>query len=167
VGRLAPYGVSSALAWIAAAATVSAAPPGPGPAPRSPQVMLYFSHFVGGGAGGRPTFGLKVDQVRQASNLGDPEAGDAWQHRELINWQLQAHSNLRITDLRVRLGNRVTYDLTNRAFGSPATHRTVQIGVPGLRNASAGPVGTRGPATIGSSQLKIEPTTKLKVDRGY
>jgi hypothetical protein len=142
VGRLAALGATGGLLWIAASMAVAAAPRGgffaPGLAPRSPEIMLYFSHSIGGGdAGGsmRPTFGLRVQQVRQASNTGDPEAGDSMQHRELVNWQMEARSNLHISDLRVKLGNRVTYDLTHQRFGSPSAASAVQIGVPTFRNA--------------------------------
>jgi hypothetical protein len=137
VERLAVYGVTSGLAWMAAAVGVSAAPPGL--APRSPEVMLYISHAVGSGSAARPTFGLKVDQLRQASNWGDPaEGGDGMSHRELVNWQMEARSDMHISDLRVQLGHKVTYDLTNRAFGSPATRSTMQIGVPTLKSGAVG-----------------------------
>jgi hypothetical protein len=148
VGRLAAFGVTSGLFWIAAAVAADAAPRGeffaPGLAPRSPEIMLYFSHSIGGGegAGGgsiRPTFGLRVQQVRQAANTGDPEAGDSMQHHELVNWQMEAHSNLHISDLRVKLGNRVTYDVTNQRFGSPSSRSAMQIGVPTLRNSPLSP----------------------------
>jgi hypothetical protein len=144
VGRLAAFGVTSGLFWIAASVAADAAPRAgffaPGLAPRSPEIMLYFSHSIGGGAGVgggsmRPTFGLRVQQVRQAANTGDPEAGDSMQHRELVNWQMEAHSNLHLSDLRVKLGNRVTYDVTNQRFGSPSSRSAMQIGVPTLRNS--------------------------------
>jgi hypothetical protein len=116
----------------------------PGVAPRSPEIMLYFSHSIGGGSGAggssmRPTFGLRVQQVHQAANTGDPEAGDPMQHRELINWQMEAHSNLHLSDLRVKLGNRVTYDVTNQRFGSPSSRSAMQVGVPTLRNSPLSP----------------------------
>ena len=148
MGRLAAFGVTSGLFWIAASVAADAAPRGgffaPGLAPRSPEIMLYFSHSIGGGAGAgggsmRPTFGLRVQQVRQAANTGDPEAGDPMQHRELVNWQMEAHSNLHISDLRLKLGNRVTYDVTNRRFGSPSSRSALQIGVPTLRNSPLSP----------------------------
>lgn len=147
MGRLAALGVVSGLVWMAAPVTVDAAPRGgffaPGLAPRSPEIMLYFSHSIGGGGAGggsmRPTFGLRVQQVRQAANTGDPDAGDSMQHRELVNWQMEAHSNLQISNIRVKLGNRVTYDLTNRRFGSPTARSAMQIGLPTLRNAPPGP----------------------------
>lgn len=146
MGRLAALGVTSGLFWIAASIAVDAAPRGasfaPGLAPRSPEIMLYFSHSIGGGAGAgggggpmRPTFGLRVQQVRQGANTGDPDAGDSMQHRELVNWQMEAHSNLHISDLRVKLGNRLTYDVTNQRFGSPSTRSAMQIGVPTFRNS--------------------------------
>jgi hypothetical protein len=148
VGRLAAFGVTSGLFWIAVSVAVDAAPRGsffaPGSAPHSPEVMLYFSHSIGGGAGAgggsmRPTFGLRVQQVHQAANSGDPEAGDSMQRRELVNWQMEAHSDLHISDLRVKLGNRVTYDVNTQRFGSPSTRSTMQIGVPTLRNSPLSP----------------------------
>jgi hypothetical protein len=145
VGRLAALGVTGALFWIAASVAADAAPRGgPGNAPHSPEIMLYFSHSIGGGGGAgggsmRPTFGLRLQQVHQAANTGDPEAGDPMQHRELVNWQMEAHSNLHISNLRVKLGNRVTYDVTNQRFGSPSARSAMQIGVPTLRNAPLSP----------------------------
>ena len=150
MGRLAALGVTSGLFWIAASVAADAAPRGsfsaPGLAPRSPEIMLYFSHSIGGGAGAaggggsmRPTFGLRVQQVRQGANTGDPDAGDSMQHRELVNWQMEAHSNLHISDLRVKLGDRLTYDVTNQRFGSPSTRSAMQIGVPTLRTSPLSP----------------------------
>jgi hypothetical protein len=151
MGRAATFGVTAGVLCVvaAAAAAAEAAPRAnffePGLAPRSPEVMLYFNHSLGAGAGGsmRPTFGLRVQQVRQAANTGDPEAGDSMQHRDLFNWQMEAHSNLRISDLRVKLGDRLTYDVTNRRFGSPASHTAMAIGVPTLRNAPINPSQSR------------------------
>jgi len=126
--------------------------------------MLYISHSIGGGGGGavgnggftRPTFGLRVEQVRQGGNLGDPEGGDAFSHRELINWQLQAHSNFHIADMRVQLGHRVTYDVTNQSFGSQGGRSAMQIGIPTLRNGSATPVEVK-PALGRASASPIAP----------
>jgi len=150
VGRSGAFGVGTGLLWIAAAVAVDAAPRAgyfaPGSAPRAPEIMLYFNHAIGAGAGGgsmRPTFGLRVQQVHQAANSGDPDSGEVMQHRELINWQMEAHSNLHISDLRVRLGNRVTYDVTHHQFGSPSSRSAMQIGIPTLRNASITPVPSR------------------------
>ena len=151
MGKLEALGVCTGLLGLAAAATVDAATrgayfaPGRG-APRAPEVMLYFSHSVGGGAGAegsmRPTFGLRLQQVHQAANTGDPEQGESMQHRELINWQLDGHSNLRLSQSRVKLGNRLTYDFASSRFGSPS--RTVmQIGTPSLRAGVTNPVGAR------------------------
>jgi hypothetical protein len=149
VGRLTTFGVTTGILWIVAVSHVDAAPHvgfgGPGVAPRAPEIMLYFSHSIGGGAaagGGsmRPTFGLRVQQVRQGANSGDPEAsGDPMQHRELLNWQMQGHSNLHSSDFRVKLGNRLTYDLTNRRFGSPSARSVMQIGLPTQRNSQNAP----------------------------
>jgi hypothetical protein len=141
VGRLAAIGVCTGLVCMAAGATVDAAPRGgfftPGNAPRAPEIMLYFSHSVGAGAGAgsmRPNFGLKVQQVRQAANSGDPESGDPMQHRELINWQMDGHSNLRLSDMRVKLGNKLTYDVASHRFGAPSGRSAMQLGIPSIRN---------------------------------
>jgi hypothetical protein len=128
------FGVTSGLLWIAAGAVATAA--SPAGAPRSPEVMLYISHSVGGGGGSsHPIFGLRVDQIHQGGNSGDPDGGDAIQHRELVNWQMEAHSNFHISDLRVQLGRRVTYDVTNRSFGSPRSRSSMALGVPTLRGS--------------------------------
>jgi hypothetical protein len=133
----------TAVVWTAAAVCADAAPHtgffAPGAAPRSPEVMLYVSHSIGSGSGGaRPTFGLRVQQVRQGSNSGDPQSGDPMQHRELLNWQMEARSDLHIADMRVKLGNRVTYDVSNRRFGSPS-RSVMQLGNPTLRTDPVSP----------------------------
>ena len=141
MGRLGAFEFCTGLACLAAAVTVEAAPHAPyfgpgGAAPRSPEIMLYFSHAVGGGAGGgsmRPNFGLRVQQIRQGSNNGDPEQGESMQRRELLSWQVDAHSNLHLSQSRLKLGNRLTYDFASSRFGSP-TRSVMQIGTPTLRN---------------------------------
>ena len=149
--KLEALGVCTGLLCLAAAATVEAASRGayfaPGrSAPRAPEVMLYFSHAVGSGAGAggsmRPTFGLRVQQVHQAANTGDPEQGESMQHRELVNWQFDGHSNLRLSQSRLKLGNRLTYDFASNRFGSPS-RSVMQIGTPSLRAGVANPVGAR------------------------
>jgi hypothetical protein len=150
VGKSEAFGFCTGLLCLAAAVTVDAAPRGPyfgpgGVAPRSPEIMLYFSHAVGGGAGGgslRPNFGLRVQQVRQGANNGDPEQGDSMQRRELLNWQMDAHSNLHLSQSRLQLGNRLTYDFASSRFGSP-TRSVLQIGTPTLRNGPGNPVQPR------------------------
>jgi hypothetical protein len=100
--------------------------------------MLYFSHSVGAGAGGgsmRPTFGLRVQQVHLAATSGDPQQrGDPLQHRELINWQMEGRPNLHLSNMRVKLGNRLTYDLGAKRFGSPASLAAMHLGTPSTRN---------------------------------
>jgi hypothetical protein len=144
VGRSEAFGVCTGLLCLVAAVAVDAAPraayfgPG-GNAPRAPEIMLYFSHAVGSGAGGgsmKPTFGLRVQQIRQAANNGDPEQGDGMQHRELLNWQMEAHSNMHLSQSRVKLGNKLTYDFASSRFGSPS-RSVMQIGTPSLRNGFA------------------------------
>jgi hypothetical protein len=151
VGRSEAWGVCTGLLCLAAAAAVGAAPRGAyfgpgGTAPRAPEIMVYFSHSVGGGAGAggpmRPTFGLRVQQVHQAANSGDPEQGESMQHRELINWQFDGHSNLRLSQSRVKLGNRLTYDFASSRFGSPS-RSIMKIDASALRAGVANPVGAR------------------------
>jgi hypothetical protein len=135
-------GFCTGLLCLAAAMTVDAAPraayfgPG-GAAPHSPEIMLYFSHAVGGGAGGsmHPNFGLRVQQIHQGANNGDPEQGDSMQRRELLSWQMDAHSNMHLSQSSVKLGNRVTYDFASSRFGSP-NGSAMQIGTPTLRGVA-------------------------------
>jgi len=87
----------------------------------------------------RPTFGLRVQQIRQAPNNGDPEQGDGMQHRELLNWQMEARSNMHLSQSQVKLGNRLTYDFASSRFGGP-TRSVMPIGTPSLRNGLANPV---------------------------
>ena len=146
MGRLEAFGVCTGLLCLASAAAVDAAPRGAyfgpgGSAPRAPEIMVYFSHSVGAGAGGgsmRPTFGLRVQQIRQAANNGDPEQGDGMQHRELLNWQMEARSNMHFSQSRVKLGNKLTYDFASSRFGAPS-RSLMQIGTPSLRNGFAKP----------------------------
>lgn len=135
-------GFCTGLLCLAAAMTVDAAPraayfgPG-GAAPRSPEIMLYFSHAVGGGAGGsmRPNFGLRVQQIHQGANNGDPEQGDPMQRRELLSWQMDARSNMHLSQSSLKLGNRLTYDFASNRFGSPNL-AAMQIGTPTLRGVA-------------------------------
>jgi hypothetical protein len=143
VGKLATLGVCTGLICLAAATRTDATPRGrflaPGGAPHAPEIMLYFSHSVGGGAGAgtvRPTFGLRVQQVHQAANSGDPEQGSPMQHRELINWQMEGRPGLRLSDMRVKLGGRLTYDLSTRRFGAPSSRPAIPLGTASLRNST-------------------------------
>jgi hypothetical protein len=134
-----------------AAFGVTVAAPGPSViapalAPRTPQVMLFISRPVGAGATAQPTFGLRVEQVRLAADSGSPDGGDPIQHRELINWQMEAHS-----DIRMQLGRRVTYNLSRGAFASQVRNSAIAMGVPTFRNTS--PIVTT-PKASGSSELR-------------
>jgi hypothetical protein len=100
--------------------------------------MVYFSHSVGAGAGTgsmRPTFGLRVQQVQQVNNTGDPEQSDPMRHRELINWQMDGRSNLHLSNMRVKLGNKLTYDFSSQRFGAPG-RGAIQLGTPSMRNGT-------------------------------
>jgi len=145
VGKWAALGVCTGLICMAAATGAASAPRGrffaPGGAPRAPEIMLYFSHSVGGAAGAgsmRPTFGLRVQQVHQAANSGDPQQGNPMQHRELINWQMEGRPSLHLSNMRVKLGNRLSYDLSTRRFGSPANRSVIQLGTASLRDSTPG-----------------------------
>jgi hypothetical protein len=124
---------------------------GPGVVPQAPEVMLYFSHAIGGGplAGGasHPTFGLRLQQVRQGANNADPESGDAMHRRELLNWQMEARPDFHLGDMRVQLGRRVTYDITNARFGSPRHLPAMHIGMPSFRNGLPPPLTGSGART--------------------
>jgi len=114
--------------------TAEAAPPtafsGPRSAPRSPEVMIYFSHSIGGvpGATGvRPLFGIRIQQVRQVGDFADPAAkGDAMRRREWLSWQADTRSGLHVSDMQLKLGSRLTYDLTSQRFGSPERGLSMQ-----------------------------------------
>ena len=141
MGRLASSGVTMGLLCVAATVAV-AGPKGGffapgGTAPHSPEIMLYFSHSIGAGAGAsHPTFALRLQQVHQAANSGDPLSGDPMQHRQILSWQMQPHANLRMSDMRLSVGSRVTFDLSNRRFGLPP-RAAMQLSAPTLRNAPA------------------------------
>jgi len=127
------------LFWMAAAVAAHAGPLGNtngAAAPLCAQVMLYVSHSVGGdriGGVTRPTFGLMVEQIRQIPNMGGADGGDSLLHRELINWQMNLHK-----DLRLGLGHKITYDVLNRSFRSAATWSRITIDAWTLRGAPAG-----------------------------
>lgn len=152
MGRCGALAICTGLICMAAATSAHAGPRGgffaPGTAPRAPEIMLYFSHSVGAGAGGesmRPTFGLRVQQVHLASTSGDPQQrGDPMQHRELINWQMEGRSNLHLSNMRVKLGNRLTYDVTAKRFGSPSSLAAMQLGTPSMRNGTPNVAPSRG-----------------------
>ncbi|HEY6484580.1 MAG TPA: hypothetical protein VIY54_13735 [Steroidobacteraceae bacterium] len=97
-------------------------PAGPGLAPRSPQLMFYISRSMGAGAAMRPTFSFRLRQVRLGSNNGDPEGGDAFHSRELLSWQMEAHS-----DFRVQVGHRLTWDFTHQRLGSPSARAAIPL----------------------------------------
>jgi len=156
VGRCRALAVCAGLVCMGAAGSAQAGPRAgffaPGSAPRAPEVMLYFSHSVGAGAGAsmRPTFGLRVQQVHLASTSGDPQQrGDPMQHRELINWQMEGRPNLHGSNMRVKFGNRLTYDVTTQRFGSPSSRSAMQLGITTMRSGlpDVAPVRGSGAAT--------------------
>jgi hypothetical protein len=103
--------------------------------------MLYVSRSLGGGSGAagmRPSFGLRVQQVRQGGNLGDPEAADPMQRRQWVNLQMDTRSNFSISNMRLKFGNRVTYDLTNHRFGAPAAPGSIPLSAPSIHTPQPG-----------------------------
>ena len=95
-----------------------APPAGPPLAPRTHGFMLYLSQPIGGpGAGVRPRFGLRLEQVRMTGNSGAPDAGDPFQRRTLIGWQIDGRRGLQASDMKLELGGRVTYDVSHGGFG--------------------------------------------------
>jgi hypothetical protein len=76
------------------------------------QVMFYIGKSVGPGAGMRPTYGLRIEQIRIRPNTPSQFGSDnAFQHRELLMWQMQGGA-----DIRVKLGRNVTLNVSKHAF---------------------------------------------------
>jgi hypothetical protein len=92
-------------------------------APRTPEVMIYFSHPVGavtGATGLQPTFGLRVQQVQEVGDSGDPATtADPMRRQQWLSWQANMRSAFHVSTMQLKLGNRLTYDLTSQRFGSP------------------------------------------------
>jgi hypothetical protein len=132
--RRTAFRVASGLICIASAAAGAAGVPSPvappeGPAltPRTHEFMLYLTKPLGGGGASlRPKFGFRVDQVRMTSNTGALEgADDPLQHHPLIGWQMDGRADMRVSDMKVDLGGRMTYDVTRGAFGPPVAKSPV------------------------------------------
>jgi hypothetical protein len=128
--RLAAFRVTSGVVCIAAMAGVVAAPAqiaappaGPPLAPRNHGFMLYLTQPLGGGSSAaiHPKFGFRVEQVRMTGNSGAPDGGDPVQHRALVGWQMDG-LHIRASDMKVDLGDRMTYDVTHGAFGAQTVH---------------------------------------------
>ena len=92
-------------------------------APRTPEVMIYFSHPVGavtGATGLQPTFGLRVQQVQEVGDSGDPAAtSDSMRRQQWLSWQANMRSAFHVSTMQLKLGSRLTYDLTSQRFGTP------------------------------------------------
>lgn len=110
----------AAMAGVAVAPVGMAAPSaGPAVAPRTHGFMLYLSQPIGdgGGAAMRPKFGFRVEQIRMAGNSGAPDAGDPMQHRALVGWQMDGLRGMHASGMKVEIGGRMTYDITQASFG--------------------------------------------------
>lgn len=106
---------------MAAAAPQPAGPPLP---PRAHGFMLYLSQPIGGGAAvGGPRFGFRIEQVRFTGNTGAPDAGNPMQHRTLVGWQF---GGSKVSEMRLELGGRVTYDLRHGGFALQSASRFPQ-----------------------------------------
>jgi hypothetical protein len=92
--------------------------------------MLYFSAPLGGGSAAalRPKFGFRLEQVRMTGNNGAPDAPDPMQHRGLIGWQMDGHRDMHFSDMRLELGNHVTFDMAHRSFGLSSRSASMTIG---------------------------------------
>jgi hypothetical protein len=124
--------ISLACATVGSAAPLGIVPPPEGPpsAPRAHGFMLYLSQPLGGSGGTlRPKFGLRLEQVRMVGNTAAPESGDPLQHRALIGWQVEGRRDMRLSDIRVDLGNRMTYDVTRGAFGPQVSKSVMALAV--------------------------------------
>jgi hypothetical protein len=98
--------------------------------------MLYLSQPIGGGSGValRPKFGFRIEQVRMMGNSGAPDAGDPFQHRALVGWQMEGLQGMHVAGMKLELGGRMTYDVTHGAFAAqlprspaPAASRPASI----------------------------------------
>jgi len=109
------------LICLLAAAMAAATPPaGPTPMPQAPEVMLYVTVPLGGGArqGMKlPNLSLRVGQARMGGNSGNPAAGDPMQHRELFRLEVFGPRAAAAPDMRLELGGRMAYDLHRGVFG--------------------------------------------------
>ena len=107
---------------VAVVATPGIAAPLAGPplAPRTHGFMLYLSQPIGGGSGAalRPKFGFRIEQVRMMGNSGAPDAGDPFQHRALVGWQMEGLQGMHVSGMKLELGSRMTYDVTRGAFAA-------------------------------------------------
>jgi hypothetical protein len=133
---------------IAAPGGVVPPPVGPSGPPRAHGIMLYLSQPIGGGGGAaiRPKFGFRVEQLRMAGNTGDPESGDPMQHRPLVGWQMEGSHNMSASDMRVQLGNRMSYDVMRREFGSQG------VKPPTMALAAQPAAATRSPTGLSDSK---------------
>ncbi len=135
----------AATAGVAAATPGIVAPPaGPPLAPRTHGFMLYLSQPVGGGAGAslHPKFGFRIEQVRMMGNSGAPDAGDPLQHRALVGWQMDGLRGMHVSDGKVDLGGRMTYDVAHGVFAAQ---------LPKTSTAAASR-----PSTVGRTEVSTE-----------
>jgi hypothetical protein len=120
--RVASGFISIAATAVAVVATPGIAAPlaGPALAPRTHGFMLYLSQPIGGGSGValRPKFGFRIEQVRMMGNSGAPDAGDPFQHRALVGWQMEGLQGMHAAGMKLELGGRMTYDVTHGAFAA-------------------------------------------------
>lgn len=160
--RQAAFPITGGLLCLVATTTAAAgtsgpvAPPaGPPLAPRTHQIMLYLSQPMGGsgGAAVSPKFGFRVDQVRMMGQVrmmemaGAPDAGDPVQRRSLIGWQMDGHSGMHVSDMKLELGGRVTYDVAHGGFG-------VQSSRPGMAPSASRPLAVSASHTTNRGESK-------------
>jgi hypothetical protein len=145
--RMALHLASGAICLVATAAATAAnslpLPQGPALPPRKPGFMLYFSTPMGGGspAALRPKFGFRLEQVRMTGNNGAPDAPDPMQHRGLIGWQMDGHRDMHFSDMRLELGNHVTFDMAHRSFGLSSRSASMTLGPRAIASPAASMAG--------------------------
>jgi len=123
--------LTAGLIVAAIESAAEAAPPnfsGHRTAARAPEVMIYFSHSIGGGTGARSTFEIRAQQVSQIGNSADPRAtGDTMRHDPWLSWKADTRADLHISAMQLKLGSRLTYDLTQARFASSAHVEDMQL----------------------------------------
>ena len=140
--RAALHLAGSVVCLLATAAATAAnslpLPQGPALPPRKPGFMLYLSKSLGGAGGGMPAkISFRLEQVRMTGNSGAPDAPDPMQHRGLIGWQVDGHRDMHFSDMRLELGNHVTFDMAHRSFGLSSRSASMTIGQRAIANSTA------------------------------
>jgi hypothetical protein len=123
--------------------------------------MLYVSLPLGSrGSSSLPRYGLRIGEFRKRPTTAQLIA-IAPTPRELIDLQIEAHS-----DVRIAFGRRLVWNVTRQAFGPQASQAVLTIGVPikGMKLSDAVAQHPWDPVTSGMSALAGNAIPKRQVD---